>query len=179
MLSSWIAAQLLLLCVRKNFSLSPWLPLTTALAWIPTPSRYAEVSGMMEERRKSCNPFRSHTIMNKVSCYVLTQRLLAGLGQEELRALLPRAGRNRVSTIERELHPPNGGEILAYEVIFGLPARELFPKRYAEIEEEIIDRAYALHRKLEGKNDKKSVQKRAFLEAILARAVDRRAHKGI
>jgi hypothetical protein len=117
--------------------------------------------------------------MNKVSCYVLTQRLLAGLDQEELRALLPGAGRNRISTLERELRPPNGEEILAYEVIFGLPVRELFPKRYAEVEEKVIDHAYAFHRSLEGKDDKKSAQKRAFLEAILARAVDRREHKAV
>ena len=117
--------------------------------------------------------------MNKVSCYVRTQRLLAGLSQDELRALLPRAGHDRVSTTERGLHPPNGGEILAYEVIFGLSGRELFPKRYAEIEEKVIDHAYTLHRKLEGKHDKKSAQKRVFLEGILARAVERRGHKRI
>ena len=134
---------------------------------------------MMEVATKVSNPFRSLNIMNKVSCYVRTRRLLSGLLQKELRALLPGAGRNRVSTTERDLHPPNGGEILAYEVIFGLPARELFPKRYAEVEEAVIDRAYALHRSLEGKTDAKSLKLRIFLEGILARAVERRQHKAV
>jgi hypothetical protein len=117
--------------------------------------------------------------MNKVSCYVRTQRLLAGLLQKELRALVPRAGRDRVSTTERDLHAPNGGEILAYEVIFGLSARELFPRRFAEVEEAVIDQAYVLHRRLEGKTDAKSAKRRVFLESILARAVERRQHKGV
>jgi hypothetical protein len=117
--------------------------------------------------------------MNKVSCYVRTRRLHAALTQEELRVLLPRAGRDRVSATERELRPPNGQEILAYEVIFGLSPRELFPGYYAEVEEAVIDHAYALHRTLEGKKDKKSAKKRVFLEGILARAVERRQQKGV
>ena len=115
--------------------------------------------------------------MNKVPCYVLTQRLAAGLTQKELRTLLPRAGRNRVSTIERNLYPPNGGEILAYEAIFGMPGRELFPKRYAEIEELVVVRAYELHERLQGRTDQRSAQKRALLEAILARAVGRQSDR--
>jgi len=115
--------------------------------------------------------------MNKMSCYVRTQRLKSGLLQKDLLALLPTTGRNRVSTTERGLHPPNGGEILAYEVIFGSPAHELFPKHFAEVEEAVVDRAYALHQSLEGNLDAKSARKRASLEAILARAVDRRQRK--
>jgi transcriptional regulator with XRE-family HTH domain len=117
--------------------------------------------------------------MNKVSCYVRTQRLMSGLTQKDLQALLPTTGRNRVSTTERGLHPPNGGEILAYEVIFGLSVDELFPKEYIAAEEVVIAKAYALHQKLEGKTDATSAKKRAFLEAVLARAVDRRQRKGL
>jgi hypothetical protein len=117
--------------------------------------------------------------MNKIACYVRTRRLLAGLRPKELRALLPRAGRDRVSAIERDLASPSGGEILAYEVIFGVPACQLFPKRYAEIEEIVIDRAYAFHQSLEGRTDEQSAQKRAFLEGILARAVERRQQRGV
>ena len=117
--------------------------------------------------------------MNKVSCYVRTQRLKSGFSQKDLIALLPTIGRNRVSTTERGLHPPNGGEILAYEVIFGVPAHELFPKRYAEVEEAVIDKAYAFHQRLDGKTDARSARKRASLEAILARAVERRQRKSL
>jgi transcriptional regulator with XRE-family HTH domain len=117
--------------------------------------------------------------MNKVSCYVRTQRLMSGLTQKDLQALLPTTGRNRVSTTERGLHPPNGGEILAYEAIFGLPANELFPKEFTAAEEAVIGKAYALHKRLEGKTDVRATKKRAFLEAILARAVERRQRKGI
>jgi hypothetical protein len=59
-----------------------------------------------------------------------------------------------------------------------LSARELFPKRFAEVEEAVIDRAYALHRSLDGKTDAKSTRLRSFLEGILARAVERR-HNGV
>lgn len=104
---------------------------------------------------------------------------MSGLTQKDLLALLPTTGRNRVSTTERAVHPPNGGEILAYEVIFGLSAYELFPKHFAEAEEAVVDRAYALHQSLERKTDATSAKKRASLEAILARAVDRRQHKDL
>ena len=117
--------------------------------------------------------------MNKVSCYVRTQRLISGLTQKDLLALLPMTGRNRVSTTERGLHPPNGGEILAYQAIFGSPADELFPKEFAEAEEAVVDKAYALHQILAKETDARSAKKRAFLEAILARAVERRQRKGL
>ena len=117
--------------------------------------------------------------MNKVSCYVRTQRLMSGLTQKDLLALLPTTGRNRVSTTERALHPPNGGEILAYQTIFGLSAHELFPKAYTDSEEAVVRKAYALHQSLQEKTDARSLQKRAFLEGILARAVERAKTKGV
>src|SRR5436190_24342902 len=104
--------------------------------------------------------------MNKVSCYVRTQRLMSGMTQKDLLALLPTTGRNRVSTTERDLHPPNGGEILAYEVIIGLPVDELFPREFAKAEEAVIDKAYAFHQQLAEKTDAKSAKKRVFLEAV-------------
>lgn len=134
---------------------------------------------MMEEATEASNPFRTLTIMNKVSCYVRTQRLMSGLMQKDLLTLLPTRGRNRVSTTERSVHPPNGAEILAYEAIFGLSARELFPKEYAKAEEAVIRKAYALHHRLEKKKDRSSARKRAFLEVVLARAVERHQHKGV
>ncbi len=117
--------------------------------------------------------------MNKVSCYVRTQRLMSGLTQKDLLALLPTTGRNRVSTIERALHPPNGGEILAYHAIFGMPVHELFPKAFTDAEEAVVTKAYDQHQSLQGKTDARSVQKRTFLEGILTRAVERAKSKRV
>lgn len=111
--------------------------------------------------------------MAKVACYVRTHRLKSGLRQKDLIRLLPDAGRNRVSTTERAHHPPNADELFAYEVLFGVGGRDLFPRYFAKIEEMVMERAYTLHNALEGTKHPKALKRKRFLETVLARAVAR------
>lgn len=117
--------------------------------------------------------------MSKVTCLLRTQRLKMGLFQKDLAALIPRTGDNRVSRVERNLSSPNAREILAYRLIFGILPDELFPGLVSEVEEVVLANAYLEHQKLEGLTSKRATNKRAFLEAILARAVDRVRNQGV
>jgi transcriptional regulator with XRE-family HTH domain len=110
--------------------------------------------------------------MNNVRCLLLTQRKKWGLSQNDLAALIPGTGRNRVSCIERGLSSPNAREILAYRLIFGTLPEELFPGLVAQVEEAVLRKAYELHEKLATQESPSSAQVRSFLEAILARAVE-------
>lgn len=111
--------------------------------------------------------------MSKVTCLLRTQRLKWGLHQKDLAALIPRTGHNRVSCVERNLRPPNAREILAYRLIFGILPEELFPGVVSEVEEAVAANAYELHERLEGDTSAKAARSRAFLEAIIARALKR------
>ena len=117
--------------------------------------------------------------MSKVACLLRTQRLKRGLYQKDLAALIPRTGHNRVSCIERNLRPPNAREILAYRFIFGTLPEELFPGLVSEVEEAVLRNAYRLHEDLQGDTSETAIRTRAFLETILARAVNRARQNGI
>jgi hypothetical protein len=128
---------------------------------------------MVEAAREFDNPSRLQSIMSKVSCLLRTHRLKWGLYQRELAALIPRSGADRVSRVERNLRPPNAGEILAYCAIFGLLPEELWPGLVTEVEDALVRNAYSMHQKLEGVTSASVAKKRVLLEAILARAADR------
>jgi hypothetical protein len=132
---------------------------------------------MQEAARELHNPSRLQDIMSKVSCLLRTHRLKGELSQKELAVLVPRTGINRVWHVERNLRPPNAREILAYWMIFGLLPDEIFPGAVSEVEEAVLRNAYSLYQKYEGDTSAKAVRKRAFLEAIAARAADRARKK--
>lgn len=108
---------------------------------------------------------------SKVHCYLRSLRLRWGLTQEELAALLPKASRNRVSRVERGLAPPNAGEILAYPLIFGVRPHVIFRRLSERTDEAVMQHAYRLHQKLEGKVDPKAVRKRELLDQLRDRAI--------
>lgn len=108
---------------------------------------------------------------SKVHCYLRTLRLEWGLTQAELAFLSPKGDRNRVSRVERNLTPPNAREILAYGLIFGLPAPSIFRKLCEETEEAVMRHAYRLHQRLEGKESPKVLRKRELLDQLRARAI--------
>lgn len=115
----------------------------------------------------------------KVRCYLRTLRRGWGLTQEEVAALLPKATRKRVSRVERELSAPNAEEIIAYGLIFGLPPSKAFPRFQAKVEEAVMQRAYRLHKRLEGDDSQAARRKREFMEKMLARATGHAKRNGI
>jgi len=107
----------------------------------------------------------------KVHCYLRTLRRGWGLTQEEVAALLPKASHTRVSRVERELVSPNAGEIIAYGLIFGLPASKIFARFQAKIEEVVVEHSYRLHKRVEGDETRLGRRKRELTEKMLARAI--------
>lgn len=111
--------------------------------------------------------------MNKVTCLLRTHRLKCGLTQQDLAALVPQTGLNRVSNVERGMRPPNAREILAYRVLFGVLPESIFPGAVGEVEEALARNAYRFHERLKHERSDASLRKRAFLEEVLARTAKR------
>lgn len=107
---------------------------------------------------------------SKVLCYLRTLRLRWDLTQEEVASLLPKGSRNRVADVEKGDAPPNAEEILAYSMIFGLPAKDIFPKFCAEIEDAVMRGAYALYQQVEDDKSLAAQRRRKLIEEMLARA---------
>jgi len=109
---------------------------------------------------------------SKVHCYVRTLRNEWGLTQRELASLLPKGDHNRVSRVERNIILPNGAEILAYALIFGLSGQAVFRKLSDKTDEAVMQGAFRLHQRLEGNSSPKAVRKRELLDQIKARAIE-------
>lgn len=114
--------------------------------------------------------------MSHVRFELRTLRRKSGLSQEELASLLPRAGRTKVVRIEDGTSVPDAAQILACELIFGSPGRELFRGLYADTEEAVMRAAYVLHNRLEADPSVTARRKREFLEGILDRATRSSKH---
>ena len=107
----------------------------------------------------------------KVPCYLRTLRRGWGLTQEEVAALLPRTSRHRVGRVESGESAPNGREIIAYALIFGIPATKVFARFQVKVEETVIQHAYRFHKQLEGDDTRAGQRKRELMEKMLARAI--------
>lgn len=105
-----------------------------------------------------------------VHWYPRTLRREWGLTQEDVASLLRRGSRNRISRIERGLAPPNADEILAYGLIFGLSARDLWPRFHGETLDRLARVSRRLHKRLQGDQSALATSKRELLERLWARA---------
>lgn len=84
--------------------------------------------------------------------YLRTHRKRAGLTQDELALLLGCKSGTKVSRYERLTREPNLETAFACQAIFGVPAHELFPGIYQNVEQIIKKRAELLKEKLGGTN---------------------------
>lgn len=107
---------------------------------------------------------------SKVQCYLRALRKQWSLTQEEVASLLPKGSRNRVSRVELGKLPPNANEIVAYRLIFGSTARSIFPKFWESVEDEVMQRAYRLHKKVARQKSRQAGRKVKLTERMLARA---------
>jgi hypothetical protein len=105
--------------------------------------------------------------------YVRANRTRWALSAEELARLLGRDA-SMVCRLERCGQIPGGKTALGCQVIFGVAAREMFPRLYDQVEEAVMARALRLYEQLDGKTDRKSVRKRELLSDMMSRA----AHNG-
>lgn len=110
----------------------------------------------------------SHRLPN----YLKTYRKKAGLSQNEAAFALGLSDGNKVSRYERGAQKPGLEILLAYETLFGVPARELFGGLYDEIERDTRRRAKALAWRLEkGPEDPLTARKLETLRRVAQPAV--------
>ena len=117
--------------------------------------------------------------MKRLEIYLHTHRRRWGLTQKELSYLLGSKSGTRVSRLERQERQPSLAAAFACQVIFGIRPHELFPRLFAEAEEEVMRRAYDLHERLQGDPSKTTRMKLELLEDALARAKGRADNPGV
>ena len=108
--------------------------------------------------------------MSKINCYLRTHRRQWGLSQKELSFLLGLRDRSHVSRLELTTDKPPVKVALGCEILFGFPAKAIFPKLYANIEDSLMRRAFVLHQRLKREDSKLARTKTALLEDALRRA---------
>ena len=99
------------------------------------------------------------------------QRRSWELTQDELGSLVLNGTRGHVSRVERGIASPNAREILAYPLVFGVYAPDLFPLFFAEVANAIIEGTDQLQRTLESQATPKSVRKCNFVGEARARVL--------
>src|SRR5258707_485568 len=95
---------------------------------------------------------------HRLRTYLRALRLQSGLSQLELAALVG-VHCDSISDYERERRAIPAKLIIAGEILFGLPAAELFPAFYKDVEDQISANALALYDTLLGKEDEVSAKK--------------------
>ena len=99
--------------------------------------------------------------------YIRRYRLRAGLTQGEMSHLLGSQSPGTVSHYEGLSREPDLRSALAYQVIFGVPAKELFPGIYQEVEQAVTKRAQKLSDTLGDAQEKAGTShKKEALDAI-------------
>jgi transcriptional regulator with XRE-family HTH domain len=91
-------------------------------------------------------------LRSKLPNYLRTYRKRSYLSQDEVAYLLGCKDGARVSRYENFSRRPSPEAIFAYEIIFHLPARELFAGHYLKIEKNVLKRAQLLARKTSAVN---------------------------
>jgi transcriptional regulator with XRE-family HTH domain len=92
--------------------------------------------------------------------YIRTFRKRAGLTQEEVAFLLGSKSSAGISRHERFKQTPDLETILAYELLFQAPARNLFTSTHREVEQKLKQRIKLLIRKLTKATDRKRFKKK-------------------
>jgi transcriptional regulator with XRE-family HTH domain len=113
-------------------------------------------------------PYVTAWIMSsKLQNYLRTHRRRAGLSQEEVAFLLGVRTGSQTSHYERFARQPTLETALAYEAIFGTPARELFAGIYDQARADIQKRALLLSETLMQKEaDGDTARKLEFLQKV-------------
>jgi transcriptional regulator with XRE-family HTH domain len=114
---------------------------------------------------------------HKLSNYLRSHRKRAGFTQDEIAWLLGCHAGTKVSRYERFARQPLLPTVLAYELIFRAPARELFAGVFQRVEGVTVKRAAELARRLAAKRpDRATSAKLAVLHTICGEDTNGRAH---
>jgi transcriptional regulator with XRE-family HTH domain len=105
--------------------------------------------------------------MKKKLNHLVSIRRRWGFTQLELAELLGFRGSAVVSLLESGERMPSLVIAFSYEVIFRVPAAELFPGLFDGVEEEVLTRAYELFERLQGDPSKITRAKLDLLQEAL------------
>jgi transcriptional regulator with XRE-family HTH domain len=106
--------------------------------------------------------------------YLRSHRLRWGLSQGELAHLLGWKRAEVVSRIEKKQRPPTLKLVIAFFILFGTPAAELFPDISASIDVDVMARVWEMYEEIQGDPSKKTKIKIELLEGAIARAEHRK-----
>lgn len=99
--------------------------------------------------------------------YLRTYRKRTGFSQREVAFLLGCSDGTKVSRYERLARKPTLHAVFAYEMIFRVPAREMFAGLYQKVEQRILERARRLDDTLSARKlDRVTARKLAALRAL-------------
>ncbi len=103
----------------------------------------------------------------KLQNYLRTYRKHSGLSQDEMAFLLGYQSGTKVSRYERFARQPSLQVVLAYKIIFGVDARELFAGVFEDVERQTLRRVQLLTEKLsQARPSCLTDQKLAVLRAV-------------
>jgi transcriptional regulator with XRE-family HTH domain len=85
-------------------------------------------------------------------CRLRPYRKAAALSQRDLGLLLGLASQSSVSEYEAGLTRPSLATVVASELLFDVPAKDLFPALYNDVRQELVVRAKDLSRPKSGKS---------------------------
>lgn len=102
----------------------------------------------------------------RLGTYLRTFRLKSGLTQEELSLLVGGRSASHISRIESGERYPDIALAIALSTLFQCDVPTLFPGLYRSIEEQVIQRAYALYLDLQGNPSRATKAKLDFLEGL-------------
>lgn len=94
--------------------------------------------------------------------YLRTYRKRSYLSQDEVAFLLGSKNGSKVSRYENFSRMPSPETILAYELVFGVPANELFAGVFQKVEKEVLRRARLLARKITTANTDPITERKLF-----------------
>lgn len=104
------------------------------------------------------------------SIILRTHRRKWALTQSELASLLGISSKHHLSRVERSLCGPGLKLVLASEIVFGRHAKELFPKIFDEIEEEVVRNLFQFGERLKSNSSQSAARKRQLVDEALGRA---------
>lgn len=103
----------------------------------------------------------------RIPNYLRTHRKRSGLTQDELAFLLGGHTGSQITKYERRTRTPTFRSVLACQVIFGKPPRELFPAEFYKAERTVIKQAQKLCEVTIGKGSSQRMERKIqFLMAL-------------
>ena len=116
-----------------------------------------------------CNPYMARGN----ATYLRTCRRRCGLSQREVAILLGARSGAKVSRYERVARKPNLESAFACQVIFDVPAHEIFPGVFAAVEQSVIKQARLLSKELTDiDRNRHAAEKLEVLSRIIERGAD-------